>query len=103
MRKSVEGDNRGETRPFLWQLKEKSKTMRKVYRSVIIEKHSKKCFMRNKTNPWSGIIKGSFYGNYRANSKATHGRHHLWYNVLCNDPHCPAIKAVHSEVLANCE
>jgi hypothetical protein len=52
-------------------------------------------------NPWSGIIRGEFYGNYAANENVQRGKYNLWYKVVCNDPQCPAIKAVNSSVLAD--
>lgn len=55
--------------------------------------------MRGQSIPWSGITEKSFYGNFAANPNVR-GSGHLWYVVTCNDPKCPAQKAVHSTVLA---
>jgi hypothetical protein len=63
--------------------------------------HSKECFVRSHPNPWSGVIKGSFWATYSGNPNTTRGNYHLWYNVVCNDPNCPGVKAVHSSVLVN--
>jgi hypothetical protein len=68
--------------------------------SRIIVKHREKCFMKNKDNPWSGLTDGYYCGNFAANKDSKyHG--HIWHRVTCNDPNCPAIKAVHSSILAN--
>lgn len=70
--------------------------------SRIIRPHSKKCFMKGKENPWSGLIKGDgYFGNHAGNGAAKSGRHHYWYIISCNDPSCNAEKIVHSSVLAN--
>ena len=68
--------------------------------SRIIVKHSKDCFMKGKDNPWSGITNGHYWGNFAAKNGSTNSDH-VWHRVICNDPNCPAIKAVHSSVLAN--
>jgi hypothetical protein len=68
--------------------------------SRIIVKHREKCFMKNKDNPWSGLTNGHYWGNYAATPNVQ-GDYHIWHKVTCNDPNCPAIKAVHSSILAN--
>jgi hypothetical protein len=68
--------------------------------SRIIVKHRKNCFMKGKDNPWSGLTDGHYWGNYAAN-RNVRGDYHVWHKVRCNDPNCPAIKAVHSSILAN--
>jgi len=76
----------------------------KIPKSRIIVSHSKECFMRNNENPWSGLLDEKnpyYYGNFAANAHAKIGKHHIWYRVKCNCPSCPAIKAVHSHVLAD--
>jgi hypothetical protein len=67
-------------------------------RSIVIVPHSKDCFMKSPTNPWSGLTDGSFFGNFKANANAQ-TTHYVWHRVTCNDPNCPAIKAVESSVL----
>lgn len=64
----------------------------------VIVPHSKKCFMKDRPNPWSGLTDGYYWGNFAANKK---GSGHVWHRVTCNDPNCPAIKAVHSSILAD--
>lgn len=68
--------------------------------SRVIVKHSGKCFMKKKPNPWSGLTDGHFWGNFEA-KEDTKGGNHIWHKVICNDPDCPAIKAVHFSVLVN--
>lgn len=71
-------------------------------KAKVIVPHSIDCFMNGKENPWSGCIDEDepfFFGNFNANKNATIGRYHIWVRVVCNDPSCPAIKAVHSSVL----
>lgn len=55
--------------------------------------------MKNKEHPFSGIIKGSFFGSATANKNTVRDKKHFWYEVVCNDVNCEAIKAVHSSVL----
>lgn len=69
--------------------------------SVVIVEHSNSCFLKSKEDPWSGITDGHYWGDWRAKEKSGMGLHHIWHRVTCNDPNCPAIKAVHSSVLAN--
>jgi len=66
--------------------------------SRVIKEHNSKCFMKGRDNPWSGIIEKDFYGTFAANPKGK-STHHKWYAISCNDPNCPALKAVHSKVL----
>lgn len=68
--------------------------------SMVIVRHRKGCFAKGSEHEWSGITKGHYWGNY-AGTEGVRGNHHIWHKVLCNDPNCPAIKAVHSSVLAN--
>lgn len=56
--------------------------------------------MNGKDNPWSGITDGHYFGSFAA-KKGSSCADHIWHRVTCNDPKCPAIKAVHSSVLAN--
>lgn len=65
--------------------------------SVVIVPHDKDCV----SSKWSGITDGFYYGNYNASPNTKLGSHHLWYKIVCNDPKCKGIKAVHSSVLAN--
>lgn len=69
------------------------------HKSRVIVPHCKDCFAKGNEHPWSGIPVGTFFGNYAANEETRHGYHHYWIKVSCNDPKCPAIKAVHSSVL----
>ena len=73
---------------------------KKINKSRIIVPHSEDCIMKDKPVPWSGIPDGFFFGNYVANGQAKSGRHHVWIRVTCNDPKCPAIKAVDTKVLS---
>lgn len=77
--------------------------MRKTYKSVVIVPHDLRCAYRNKPDNyhwrWSGLVDGNFWGNFKANENAKHCSH-LWVKVLCNDPDCKGIKAVHSSVLS---
>lgn len=73
--------------------------MKKIYNSRVIIQHKPGCFMKGKEVPWSGIPAGTFWSNYAANPKQS--GHHCWIKVSCNDPSCPAIKAVHVNTLAN--
>jgi hypothetical protein len=66
-------------------------------KSRVIVKHSKNCFMKGDPVPFSGIPVGTFFGSFAANEKV--GGHHFWIKVTCNDPNCPAIKAVSAQVL----
>jgi hypothetical protein len=69
--------------------------------SVVIVEHARHCFMRDEDVPWSGLSTGFFWGNLRAKiTKNGRGCNYIWHKVTCNDPNCPAIKAVHSSVLA---
>lgn len=71
--------------------------------SIIIAPHSENCVMRGKKHGWSGLLDPKhpyYYGNFKAKI-AKRGNNHIWYNVLCNDPDCPAVKAVHISVLQN--
>lgn len=71
-------------------------------KSVIIFPHSPNCnYIGTGENPWSGIIDGSYAGNFKGNINVKVGRHHTWYRVLCNCINCTGIKAVHSWVLIN--
>lgn len=72
--------------------------MEQKLKSRVIVPHSKDCFMKDNPVPFSGIPDGTYFGNFAANKKA-HG-HYLWIRVTCNDPKCPAIKAVSANVLA---
>lgn len=72
----------------------------KTPKSKVIVPHKKDCFMKGQEIRFSGIPDGYFFGNFRANPNTKHGNHHLWVRVTCNDPKCPAIKAVHCNVLA---
>jgi hypothetical protein len=74
--------------------------MKNTPKSRMIVPHSKDCFMKDKTVPWSGIPIKQMYGNFAANRNVQRGRGHLWIVVSCNDPKCPAQKAVHCNVLA---
>jgi hypothetical protein len=68
--------------------------------SKLIVPHSDHC----RSKHWSGVLdekKPAFFGNYNANENAKRGNSHYWYRVLCNDPNCKGIKAVHSSVLAD--
>lgn len=56
--------------------------------------------MKGKSIEFSGIPIGTFWGNFAANPTAR-GRSTFWIKVSCNDPKCPAIKAVDSFVLAD--
>ena len=76
--------------------------MKRPYKSRVIVKHSKGCFMKDKDSPWSGIVVGSYWGNFAAN-ETRNGSYALWYKVSCNCPDCKAIKAVDSFVLADAE
>jgi hypothetical protein len=71
----------------------------KFKKSRVIVPHSKYCYMKNNEHPFSGVIKGSFYGSRAANKNTAKGNDYLWYEVGCNDVICKAIKAVHSSVL----
>jgi predicted RNA-binding protein with PUA-like domain len=73
--------------------------MKALKKSRVIIEHRKECIMTPKANPWSGIVKGSYWGNWNATKNVKKGDHHLWYMVSCNDPNCPGIKAVHASVL----
>lgn len=68
--------------------------------SVVIVGHLHSCFMKDKDNKWSGITDGYYWGNFKA-KKTSRGANHIWHRVICNDPSCPAIKAIHSSVLEN--
>lgn len=68
--------------------------------SRVIVPHKRGCFMKGKNNVWSGLTDGYYCGNY-AGTKGVRGDYHIWHEVTCNDPNCPAIKIVHSSVLAN--
>lgn len=70
-------------------------------KSKVIVPHNKKCFAKNSKNTWSGIPdkeKPYYWGNWAAN-ESEFRNNHLWIRILCNDPNCPAIKAVHNSVL----
>lgn len=67
-------------------------------KSRVIIPHSKECFMRDKDNPWSGVVSGTYWGNFAAN-EAVRSRCYYWIKVPCNDPNCPGMKAVNSNVL----
>lgn len=68
-------------------------------KSRVIVRHSQSCFYRGTNkNPWSGIPVATFWGNFAANS-GKRGSSYLWISVSCNDPNCPAIKAVDSRIL----
>jgi hypothetical protein len=71
--------------------------MKNKKKSFLLIPHSKECRCKH----WSGIVDGSYYGNYAGNEKVTVGRYHLWHKVSCNDPNCKGIKSVHSSVLAD--
>lgn len=70
--------------------------MENKIKSKIIVPHIRGC-----SSNWSGILDGQYYGNFAANIKNKGRDHHLWYRVVCNNPGCDAIKAVHSSVLAD--
>jgi len=76
-----------------------------VVKSYVVVNHSDDCFYNGRfKNPWSGLIDGYFYSNKYAGTRKVRGRRsesHLWHKVTCNDPSCPAIKAVHSSVLVD--
>lgn len=75
---------------------------RKQKLSFVLIEHSMDCRYRGKKeNPWSGIVNGSFFGNFAGNPNVKYGRSHYWITVTCNCTTCPAIKAVHSSVLVN--
>lgn len=69
--------------------------VRPIPKSVLIEPHEKGC-----TSNFSGLVLRIYFGNYRANENVKRGKHHYWYAVQCNNPTCHALKAVHSQVLA---
>lgn len=68
-------------------------------KSFLFTPHSKDCFVKDGKNIWSGLTDGFYWGNFAGNPLAKRGVHYIWHKVLCNDPKCPAIKAVHSSVL----
>jgi hypothetical protein len=68
--------------------------------SRVIVKHSKDCFMRDRLNPWSGLTDGHYCGSIAAR-EGVEPSDHIWHRVTCNNPKCPAIKAVHFSVLIN--
>jgi hypothetical protein len=74
----------------------------KTLKSRVIKKHSRNCYMRGKSNPWSGVIDGTFWGNFAANPNSR-GASYLWVKVTCNDPRCSALKAVHTQVLVDAD
>lgn len=69
--------------------------------SRVIVPHAKDCRSKGGKWEWSGLTDGHFWGNFAANQDPAVSHNHLWHRVICNDPHCPAIKAVHSSVLIN--
>lgn len=75
--------------------------MKNKLKSKIIVPHSKDCFMSRSKYPFSGLTDGYFWGNFNANQNVKRGNYHIWHKVICNDPNCPAIKAVHSSILAD--
>jgi hypothetical protein len=77
--------------------------MKETPKSVVIVPHKKDCFMKGQKIKFSGIPNGYFWGNFKANSNVNRGCYHLWIKTTCNDPNCPAIKAVHCNVLAKAE
>lgn len=68
-------------------------------KSIIKVPHSKGCFAKGGHHEWSGLTDGHYWGNAYGNDTAKHGCNHIWIRVTCNDPNCPAIKAVHSSIL----
>jgi hypothetical protein len=55
------------------------------------KEHSENCFMKDKGNPWSGIIGDPYWGDKSGGSR---GRWLMWYTVKCNDPKCPGLTAI---------
>lgn len=65
--------------------------------------HSKDCWAKGGQHEWSGILapKPFYHGNFSGNENTTRGNYHIWYNIICNNPKCNGVKAVHSSVLIN--
>jgi hypothetical protein len=76
--------------------------MKTFEKSQVIVQHSENCFVKNHSHPWSGIPVGTFWANKKAGLviRGRKSTNELWVKVSCNDPKCPAIKAVHYSVLS---